>query len=1512
MMVEELIAKLRREDILLSAEHGELVVQARPGRLTPDLTDVLRHRKAEILAALEADGPVRYPASDIQRAYAVGRSLTANIGNVGCHFYHEFDGGPWDIARLSRAWNALVRRHVCLRAVLAPDLSAMLVEQRADYAIAVTDVGDSDAATAEARLAKIRAEMSHRLYDPGSWPLFDIRITLLPCGQTRLHLSIDLIAVDAGGIVQLLREWERLYRGVELPRVRAGFDDYARRAAELETSQQFAEAQRYWQERIAAGLPPPPNLPLACSPAQLKRPRFHRRQGRLAEPLWSTLKRRAGEAGLTPSAFLCACFAEILHCWTQQDAFTLTLTLFNRLPLIPDVEAMVGEFTSTLLLAVSPPAEGPFRTRALVLQNQLRTDLRHRLFSGVRVSRDLQKRDPAQHAGMPIVFTSLLAQQRQAGDDDLGTGWLGTCVYSISQTPQVWLDHQVIEEHGALLFNWDAVEELLPSGLLDAMFAAFTDLVTGLATDAAGFDAERPMLIPQDQRERRASYNATERPPNDATLHEAFAAQARRTPDEVAVVTPHESLSYATVHRRANAIAARLQDLGVGEGQLVAVAMAKGWEQVVGALGVLFSGAAFLPIDVTLPNARIAAILADARSRVALIQSPTMTPLALPSGITALVVDEDCGEAPRPPPIAVRPDELAYVIYTSGSTGMPKGVMIAHGAALNTIDDINRRFAVGPRDRVFGLSNLSFDLAIYDIFGPLTVGGALVLPNPERLRDPADWLALLDRHSVTVWNSVPLLMQMLVEHCGNRGARLPNALRLVLLSGDWIPLDLPDAVCGLAAEAKVVSLGGATEASIWSILFPIERVEPGWRSIPYGYPMANQSIHILDRHLEPCPDWVEGDLYIGGAGLADGYWGDAEKTARQFPIHPRNGQRLYRTGDRGRFLPQGYVEFLGRQDFQIKIRGHRVELGEIEAVLRQHPLVSDAVVVAKAQPARNTLVGYVVARTEAAGDLAPAPWHAGPLISTQTRRKHRDIGPAVTTFSDVMDTLERDSTNAMAAALRQLGMFTAAGENRTAADIITRCGLRPEFLPLLRRWLRALAETGLLATDDGERYTCAVPLPSPASIGQVLPGSGDDPLLDYIGTCWQNLPALLRGDINPLGFLFPQGDWHIAEALYQSNPVAALVNRQAARILTELVESARGPIRVLEIGAGIGSLTASLLPLLPQDRAQYDFTDVTPFFHVGARRKFAAWSFLRFAVFDALRDPLGQGLVPYKYDLLIASNVMHNAQDPALALAQLRPLLAPGGVLLLIEATRNTRTHAVSVGFIEGLSQTTREDGPFLSLPRWIATVGQAGFIEVDTDREPDDGASDIGLDLIVARAPRPAPDDIAAAFGKARAGLSAEVLRDHLAGRLPAFMIPADIATLDRFPLSANGKLDRAALPAPAMRAGTILPVTAAEVAVIAAWRDVLNREDIGPHDNFFELGGDSLLIVQLQQVLAQRFGREIAIVELFAHPTVAATAAYLAGDRETITTLPKVEDRVAQRLAARRSRHDRRAPAP
>ena len=325
---------------------------------------------------------------------------------------------------------------------------------------------------------------------------------------------------------------------------------------------------------------------------------------------------------------------------------------------------------------------------------------------------------------------------------------------------------------------------------------------------------------------------------------------------------------------------------------------------------------------------------------------------------------------------AVSCRDLAYLIYTSGSTGVPKGVGCHHQGAMNTLDDVNCRYGVGSADVCMALSSLSFDLSVYDIFGLLSVGGRVVLPDATHTSppQPSEWLSVVAREGVSVWNSVPAFVELLVGESEVMGSRLPDCLRLVLMSGDWIPLGLPPRLTSLCrSDLRVISMGGATEVAVWSVTHEIVNgcVPDGWSSVPYGVGMVGQTIDVFDeRSMRRCDPWVVGMIFIGGVGVALGYVGDESQSSRSFVRDARSGEYMFRTGDLGRVRPaldasgdeRLLIEILGREDAQVKLNGFRVELGEIDSVLESLPQIASAVTIVQTGAA---LASYIVLASDA-------------------------------------------------------------------------------------------------------------------------------------------------------------------------------------------------------------------------------------------------------------------------------------------------------------------------------------------------------------------------------------------------------------------------------------------------------------------------------------------------------------------------------------------------------------------
>ncbi|WP_315729240.1 MULTISPECIES: non-ribosomal peptide synthetase [unclassified Bradyrhizobium] len=932
---------------------------------------------AAIVAAspqqLPPDPYAPFPLTPIQQAYWVGRQ-TGSAGGVAYHFYCETEGAALEPQRLEASWRAVIARHEALRMVFTPDGFQRVLSQVPDYVLPVEDLRALDEEAREQRLMQVRAELSSACRSLEAWPLFDFRVFLLPGGRVRCCLDFDLLCLDAASLQIVLHDWERLYHnpGSELSALMPrGFEAVVRAGIAAQGSEPHQRALAYWEARRPS-FDPVPQLQLAISPDRVQHHRNIRYHGRLNAADWKRFNETAQERGITPTMALCTAFAEVLSRWSGDAPFLLNLTHFTRPPIHENVYNITGDFTNVLFMECHRAAGTPLHTWASSLQRQLHQHLEHSAVDGVEVLRAWRR--AGREVTTPVVFTSLLGLPTSSQEaTKTWKTWLGESLFELTQTPQVWLDHIIREEGAELEYSWDVIEGLFPEGMIEEMMAAYTARIASLARDPAEWDACWPMLLAEGQQSRIAAANDTAHAVSPQTLHGLFAAQAVLQPDQPAVITKARTLTYGELDAMARQLGHRLRQLGAKPNTPVAIVMDKGWEQVAAVLGVLYSGAAYLPIDAGLPPARRQSLLGRSGANLALTQ-PWVELDGLVD-VQRLVVDDDPPtdqEAARLEFVQT-PTDLAYIIYTSGSTGDPKGVMLDHRGPVNYLLDINAHLDVASTDRAFGLSSLSFDLSVYDMFGMFAAGGALVLPDAGEARDPVFWAQYL-RQGVTVWNSVPALLGLLVDHAERRPDVLEamGSLRKVMLSGDWIPVSLPDAFRSQVPNATVISVGGATETSINAILYRIGRVGPDWPSIPWGKPMANQTAWILSPSLEPCPTYVAGEIHVGGIGLAQGYWQDKERTQERFILHPRTGERLYRTGDWGRWLPNGDIEFLGRRDQQVKVNGYRVELGEIEAVLERHADVQQAVVVAVGDREKR-LAAHVVLGAAAADDYFTEP-----------------------------------------------------------------------------------------------------------------------------------------------------------------------------------------------------------------------------------------------------------------------------------------------------------------------------------------------------------------------------------------------------------------------------------------------------------------------------------------------------------------------------------------------------------
>ena len=896
--------------------------------------------------------------------------------------------GRLDAAALERSLGEIVRRHESLRTSF-PVVDGRPVQAIADPALFRLDVKDLPHAMPEAvrrapvapeaagealppDAAAIAREQAVLPFDLARGPLLRARLLRLGDDDHLLLLTMHHIVSDGWSVGVLLRELRELYtafsRGLPstLPELAIQYGDYARWQRGWLSGNILERQVDFWK-RYLEGAPAALDLP-----ADRPRPRVQTFNGSQVEfdlgtELSSRLGHLARAGDATEFMVLLAAFQALLHRHAGQDVVVGTPVANRR---FADVEGLIGFFVNML------PIRGRFgndprfsdlldRVRGDVLDAWAHQDIPfEQLVESLAPARDVSRSPlfqamfvmdaaPPELPALEGLEMTAIPQENLTAKYDVSLSMTGSSRQGLS---------------GVFEYNTD----LFDRPTIEALVERFRSLLEAVAEDAAQRVSELPLLAPGEERRLRIEWNDTAVVEPDAgrCLHELVARQAAEQPGAIALVAEGATLTFGDLDRQANALAWQLRDLGVGPDVPVAICLPRGVEMVIAALAALKAGGAYLPLDPEHPAARLALQIEDAAAPVLVSRSELAS--RLPEEGRRLWLDGPIEprrpeEASTPPPVRTRPSHIAYVIYTSGSTGKPKGVMIPHSGIVNRLLWVQREYGLMPDDRVLQKTPFTFDVSVWELFWPLIAGARLVLARPDGHRDPRYLVRAIRENGITTLHFVPSMMAAFLRE---EDLPCPGPLRRVFSSGEALTVELQERFFERVG-APLHNQYGPTEVSVDATFWACER-NGGRASVPIGRPVANTRAYVLDARLRLVPPGVAGELCLAGAGLARGYVGNPAATAERFvpdPFAPADQPgRLYRTGDLARHAPDGALEFLGRRDHQVKIRGVRIEPGEIEAALLEHPAIDEAAVVRARGGGEERLVACVAA--DAALDIA--------------------------------------------------------------------------------------------------------------------------------------------------------------------------------------------------------------------------------------------------------------------------------------------------------------------------------------------------------------------------------------------------------------------------------------------------------------------------------------------------------------------------------------------------------------
>jgi amino acid adenylation domain-containing protein len=1416
-----------------------------------------------------------FPLTDIQMAYLLGRSNRIEMGGVSTHAYLEYKG-KLDIQLFNQSLNKLIVRHPMLRAVITEDGYQRILEDVTGYEVEVEDITHLDAEAQEKRLVKERERMSHYIFKPDQWPLFEIKAFNRSQDIFHLCIGIDPLIVDAFSMMIIARELGQFYGNpqLELPKLQFTFRDYMLSYDRLKQSEITRRDREYWLSQLE-GFPPAPVLPLAANPEEIKKPRFKTCTKIFARETWERLKKNAGRNNITPSALLCTAYAQVLAYWSNQPQLAVNLTVFNRFPFHKEVDHIVGDFTSVVLLGIALKPNTSFWERARGLQDRLFEGLEHRHYDGVNFIRELARhRDLVNKTVMPIVFTSaLFDNQFTAGNNIPGDQYQDSRdkqiffspgdepgVEGIAQTSQVYIDNAVTETDGRLMVNWSYVEDIFDDRVIDSMFRQYKALLIHLAeNDGEKIDV---LQLPPADREILGAYNKTGEEFRWRPLHQLFSEQVRLAPHHTALICDEQTITYGQLDERSNRVADYLRQQGVGRSDLVGVLTPRNIETIVHVLGVLKSGAAYVPIDPDYPEDRQNYIINNSNCKLLLETNRDAGEYKIHpyKGFPGEGRGEPCV---HPAFSDSLPEDLAYVIYTSGSTGRPKGVVITHREAVNTIIDINRKFRVNNCDRILGISSMCFDLSVYDVFGALSTGAALVLLSDQR--DIPDIIERVKKYGVTVWNSVPAIMELTVNNIIE--SRSPG------ISREHPPGEVQEEEIYYWSPVVHWKVSGA---GVWIGT----RSYPGMARelFPKLYFLTQEGISLTQLYKEFPGKELEGlrnfiRELVRERVLVNSILSPDEifQSQTKFLKHVYDAEILvnaeayerFKKKQLGRTYPvyqQEKIILVNNENIPAFIRERRTYRQFDEGQLISFQLFSHLFSIFKQTISENN--GTIYYYYASAGGLYPVDL----FVYVKKAR---------------VENLEQ-------------GLYYYSPKDHSLSPVNSNAKItEPAHHPGNREIFRSSAFTIFMI------YNAEVSMPRYGGAGYYMAGI-DAGIM--VGTMTQVSEMLGFGvcSIGAMNFQAIRRYFHLdkhqvflhaMEVGLKPDAIKSISRDKLTSTGAAAMESPEPPIQVPHLRLVL--LSGDWVPVnLPEKiRRHFPNAEVVS---LGGATEGSIWS-IYYPVKEVKENWKS---IPYGYPL--ANQTMHVLNyegNPC-------PIGVPGEI------------HIGGTGTAEGyLNDIQKTSDSFFVHPRLgrIYRTGdygvfhQEGYIEFLGRKDQQVKIRGYRIELgeiesclldhesvtsaVVIDGGESSREKYLAAYfvSDSQTGLSTSSLRSYLSKKLPGYMIPSYFVRMEKIPLTANGKVDRKALPGPGVEVTPVIPQvedhaapqTGSEKIIADILKEKFKLQRIGIHDNFFDLGANSSDILDLSKKIKQALNRDVPLLSMFEFPTVGSLASYLSQEK-------------------------------
>ena len=1375
--------------------------------------------------------------------------------------------GRLQIDAMQRALNEIVRRHESLRTSL-PTIDTQPVQSIAPTLtldLSLIDLSTLREEEREREAQRRAAEEARAPFNLATGPLIRAGLVRLGAEDHVLLVTMHHIISDGWSMGVLIKEVGALYRAflenetsplTELPVQYADFAVWQRRWLSGEV---FETHLRYWRRQLSGELTVL-NLPTDKPRPEVQSFRGSSQSLQLPAPLTEALNVLLKREGVTLFMLLLAAFKALLSRYTDQSDIVIGSPIANRNRV--ELEGLIGFFVNTLTLRTDLSGNPTFRelmgrVRAVALEAYAHQDMPFEQL--------VEQMHPERTMSRNPLFQVMFQMENTPKEELPLPGLVLSAVEVERVTTQFDLSFDVMENDEGLLVVAEYSTDLFNTATISAMLRCWRILLEGVIANPDARIDELPLLAGAEREQLLNGWNETRHAfPAEHTLPELFEAQVAARPDALAVISDKEQLTFAELNRRANRLAHLLAARGIGPESLVGLCMERSAQMIVALLGILKTGAAYLPLDPSLPRERLAFMVEDAKPAVVLT----------PEELSATdYTDQSHGSDPD----LIRrfdPRHPCYVIYTSGSTGRPKGVVVSHHSLVNHSLAVSAAYGLTTDDRVLQFASISFDVAAEEIFSALLSGASIFLSS-EKVIDSAGLLRLIEDEKLSVLNLPAPFWHAWVRELAATGRSVPPCLRLLVVGSEKVSLEAFDAWRQLASGVRLINAYGTSETTITSTLYEPEESAPAagiGASLPIGRPIANTRAYILDHYLQPVPAGVPGELYIAGTGLARGYLMRAALTAERFipdPFGLGAGARMYRTGDRARFLSEGQIEFLGRSDQQLKVRGYRIEPGEIESALKRHPAVREALVLAREDSTGDKrLVAYVTQSAEISKPLdKEAELEEEQLAQWQTVHDDEVFNQAAPLADPTFNISGWNSS--------YTGEPIAAEEMREwVDDAVGRIlSLEP------KRVLEIGCGTGLLLFNLAQHCESYVGTDfSPAALSYVRQQLANRSGVDGEVMLLERRADDFR-DVEPNSF-----DAVILNSVVQYFPSIAYL----LRVL-------EGAVRATRSGGFVFVGDVRSLPLLEAFHTSVELAKADAALPLEQLRQLIRKRvrdeeelILDPAFFDVLKEHLPQvshveilsrrarlqnEMTRFRYQVVI-----HIGEQTA-------PAAPPAWIDYQHVANARTSDALRALAMLERLEVQPSENP---------ANVGELKEILRQSQESCEEKELDFQFDISRRKAwSEYANNPLQGKFAR----YLIPQLRNVLEEQLPDYMVPSSFVLLDEWPLTPGGKIDLHALPAPDStrshgQAALVAPRTPVEQTLALIWSELLGLTRVGINDNFFESGGHSLLATQLISRVREKFQVEIALRQLFERPTIElfATAIEAAQHESAASQIPEI----------------------